>query len=371
MLKASRILLALLIQTFCPTGTLFFTLDDTIERRRGRKITAAGWFRDPVRSTDGKTVTVRGLRWLVLSLCVKPFWSDRYWSLPILSILAPAPIERKKAGTKKHLIIFARQTICLLRRWCPEREIVILADGSFAVHSLFRKATRFNITMVTRCRQDLMIHEPLKALVKRKRGRPWKHGPRLPKLSAVAASLSTLWTAIGTGARELTHQDGLWHKGVTAKPPVPVRCVLVRARGGKGAQAVATNNQCLLPEEIVSFYEMRWSIEVTFQEARAHLGVETSRGWSVKTIARTTPALFALFSLVVWLANDLAGTTMLPLQQSAWYEKTTPTFLDLLAGVRRSLWSRSIYRTSRSRPVVKQITTPLARSLLEILCRAA
>jgi hypothetical protein len=96
-------------------------------------------------------------------------------------------------------------------------------------------------------------------------------------------------------------------------------------------------DEALSAEQIVLHYVQRWNIEVTFQEARQHLGIETQRQWTRRTIERTTPCLFGLFTLVVLLARRLHGSTM-PTRQSAWYAKQEATFVDLLAVVRREIW---------------------------------
>jgi hypothetical protein len=371
MLRASQILLGLLLSQFCPEGRAVFTLDDTLERRTGRRILLAGWFRDPVRSTEKATVTVRAVRWLVLALSVRPTWSDRHWSLPILCIPVPAPKEREEMGTDKHLIDFAHDCLTLIRRWCPDREIILVADGAFAVHSLYLRARARDVSIVTRCRDDLMLYDPLVPLAKRRRGRQPTHGPECPKLHRTAQNPGTIWTPHGQGYE--THVvRAVWHRGRQKANPCPVACVLIRpAHQPDAVRFIATTDQTLSASEVVDLYEQRWGIEVTFQEARAHLGIETGRGWTENTIRRTTPALFALFSLVVYLAHHLVGTATIPLQQSAWYTKTHPTFHDLLAGVRRSLWRRRICPNSTPAPEVAQNSDPWVQSFLEIACYAA
>jgi hypothetical protein len=91
------------------------------------------------------------------------------------------------------------------------------------------------------------------------------------------------------------------------------------------------------PERIVSWFVLRWKLEVTFQEVRRHLGVETQRQWSELAIRRTTPALLGLFSLVTLLAHHRMGQTARAVRQAAWYHKAHPTFADALALVRREL----------------------------------
>lgn len=96
-------------------------------------------------------------------------------------------------------------------------------------------------------------------------------------------------------------------------------------------------------------------MEVTFQEVRAHLGVETQRQWSVsedeqrirsKAIARTTPILLGLFSLITLMAQALHLKGKLVTKTSAWYQKQWPTFSDAIASVRQALWNTKTFSTS-------------------------
>src|SRR5262249_53118412 len=92
------------------------------------------------------------------------------------------------------------------------------------------------------------------------------------------------------------------------------------------------------PAQILDWVVMRWSVEVTFEEARAHLGDKTQRSWSDCTIARTTPLLLALFSIVTLMALRFSQNGPIPVQATAWYHKAEPTFVDCLTLVRRHLW---------------------------------
>ena len=73
---------------------------------------------------------------------------------------------------------------------------------------------------------------------------------------------------------------------------------------------------------ILQWFILRWNIEVTFEEARAHPGVETQRQWSDLAIARTTPALFAMFSIIVLMAIEMLKDTTMPIMKCAWYTKS-------------------------------------------------
>ena len=120
---------------------------------------------------------------------------------------------------------------------------------------------------------------------------------------------------------------------------LPLRWVLVRDPEGRfDPQALLSTDPALTPEQIVGYYVRRWQVEVTFAEARRHLGVESQRQWSDRAIARTTPVLFGLFSLVMLLAAALVRGGHLPVRAAAWYPKRSPTFSDALAAVRAHWW---------------------------------
>jgi hypothetical protein len=119
------------------------------------------------------------------------------------------------------------------------------------------------------------------------------------------------------------------------------------------------------------WFRQRWQVEVTFEQVRAHLGVETQRQWSDLAILRTTPALFGLFSLVTLLADYLSVQQPLLLPQTAWYTKSVPTFVDALAAVRRSLWAARLFEMSRQTPTAQKISPELLDLWSDLLCYAA
>lgn len=136
-------------------------------------------------------------------------------------------------------------------------------------------------------------------------------------------------------------------------------------------QALLCTDLTQSPLTIVSWFVRRWQVEVTFQEARRTLGVETQRQWVQQAIARTTPCLLAVFSLVTLLAGRLVRPGTLPLPQDAWYPKTRPTFADALAAVRQYYWRQLGFRRSNSREQVAKLPPVLRECLIYALCRVA
>jgi hypothetical protein len=131
--EASRVLLGLLVKTFVPNGPLLIGVDETLERRWGKKIAAKGVYRDPLRSTQERFVKSSGLRWVCLMLLVPVPWARRVWALPFLSVLAPSERYSARRGKRhKKITDWARQSLLVVRRWWPQREIVAVADSAYA-----------------------------------------------------------------------------------------------------------------------------------------------------------------------------------------------------------------------------------------------
>jgi hypothetical protein len=153
---------------------------------------------------------------------------------------------------------------------------------------------------------------------------------------------------------------------------VPLRWVLIRDPAQRfDPQALLCTDLTQDTLTIVSWFVRRWQVEVTFQEARKSLGVETQRQWADEAIARTTPCLLALFSLVTLLADRLVRKDTLPVPNEAWYSKPRPTFSDALAVVRQHYWTQAGFRVSGRKHNSVKLPSALRESLLYVLCRAA
>lgn len=346
-LALSRTLPHLLVRAFVADGApVVVGLDDTIERRRGAKIAAKGIYRDPVRSSKGHFVKASGLRWLSMQVLAPIPWVQRVWGLPFLTVLAPSERYHQQRGQQhKQLTDWARQMMAQVRRWLPERAVVIVADSTYAALELLAAVVHLPppVLLVTRLRLDAALYDPAPPRTGR-RGRPRLKGARQPTLAARLTAPSTAWQTVNvawyggrTACLELASDTAVWYHG--GKPPVALRWVLIRDPQGRfEPQALLATDPTASALDIVQWFVLRWQLEVTFHEVRAHLGVETQRQWSDRAIARTTPALFALFSVVTLCAREVLHGQPLPVRQAAWYPKPVPTFVDTLALVRRQLW---------------------------------
>ena len=377
-LEASQILLDLLVSTFAPRGTLVIGIDETIERRWGVKIKARGIYRDPVRSSKSHFVKTSGLRWISIMLLVKVPWAKRVWALPFLTALAPSErYYQQKNREHRKLTDWARYLIMQVRKWLPERSLVVVADSSYAVIKLLWQMCQLTnpVHIVTRLRLDARLYKPAPKRKPGQKGRPRKKGERLPTLKQILEDPATIWKQAriqnwyGEGPRlvEIVSKTAIWyHKGI---PPLPIRWVLIRDPKGKfKTQALLCTDLKAKPEQILKWFIMRWQVEVTFQEVRTHLGVETQRQWSDKAIARTTPVLLGLFSLVTLLAHKLTKRGKLPVRQDAWYTKPLPTFSDALAIVRHQLWLHLFLGTSDIQDDIQKYSPFLQEIFLNAVC---
>jgi hypothetical protein len=377
----SRILFHLLVAAFVPPAAVIVVgMDDTIERRRGAKIAAKGIYRDPVRSSKSHFVKVSGLRWISMQLLAPIPWAERTWALPFLTVLAPSERYHQDHGLRhRTLSDWGRQMIRQLRRWLPNRALVVVVDSTYAVLELLADAAQLAqpVTVITRLRLDAALYDPVPTRPPGTRGRPRRKGARQPTLAQRIADPETIWEPVTIPwyeaqerTVELASGTAVWYH--SGRPTVPVRWVLVRdPRGEFDTQALLSTNLDIAPAQIVSWFVRRWQLEVTFHEMRAHLGVETQRQWSDLAILRTTPALLGLFSLVTLFAHALLHGQLLPVRRAAWYAKEVPTFSDTLAFVRQQLWPVSISSLSPAQPDLGEIPRPLFTRLVDTLAYAA
>lgn len=377
--KASRILLQMLVEHFFDASTpLVFGIDETIERRRGAKIKAKGIYRDAVRSSKSFFVKCSGLRWISFMLLTPISWANRIWALPFLTVLAPSERYHQKNGKRhKKITDWARQMILQLSRWLPNRLIIIVADSSYAVIELLA-GVRNHACVITRLRLDAALYDFVPPRPKGKRGPKRKKGARLKNLQQLVDDPKTKWNKItipqwyNHGAVELLVCTGtaIWyHSGMT---PLPIRWVLLKdPQGVIKTTALLSTNLDLSAGEIINFFIQRWTVEVTFEEVRAHLGVETQRQWSDLAIARSTPILMALFSIITIWADDLYKRNLVKIKPCAWYQKSHPTFSDAIAAVRRQIWRNQKFSTSRFRDDIYNLNSSWLNLLIDMATRAA
>jgi len=378
-LQGAKILLGLLITMLPASWPILIGVDETLERRRGRNIKAKGYYRDAVRSSEKVVVKCYGLQWNSMMLLVPLPWSSRVWALPFLTVLVPSKRANVAAGRRhKTNIDWTGQMVKVVSRWL-KRAWVLIGDGSYGCIRLAWVCLRspVPITLVSRLRTDAQLYEFAGPEVAGRRGpKPQKGRRRRSLIDRHGEVLSrgkevrVRWYG-GQRKRLLILSDiALWY--TSGQAPVPIRWVLVvDPAKPERLEAFFSPDLDLKPQRIIEWFVLRWNVEVTFEESRRHLGVESQRQWSDLAIARTTPALLGLFSIVCWLAYQLRERLTLTVLSSAWYVKDEATFSDILARVRRTIWAQKYCNTSGSegQPVV--IQRPEWEELIDQLAMAA
>jgi hypothetical protein len=333
-----------------------------------------------VRSSHSHCVKVSGLRWLACMVLRPLAWADRVWALPFLPVLGPSERVDAQCGRRQHTLpARAWQMSQLVVRWVPGREVVSVADSSCAALELLDKVTTLpRASVLTRLRLDAALYASPPRRQPRTKGRPRLTGQRRPTLEAVVTDERTPWTTLivdqwyGAGPREvdIATDIAVWyHPG---KPPVIIRWVLIRdPQQTFKPQALLSTNVEHTPEQRVAWFVRRWTMEVTWEEARAHRGLETQRPWNARAMARTTPALLRLYAIMTLHAPLLIEKGMTCVRSTAWYCKTCPTFADAMAWVRRQLWDHIHFPTSSQETDKIKIPRVLLERLTEALCYAA
>jgi len=371
----ARTLLHRVVAAFVPAGPIIIGVDHTLERRRGPRIGPAGRFYDASLRADVPKPTSRGLRWLSAMVLVDVPFAGRIWALPVLTALTPSKSWSERHGRRHRTVTeWARLLLLTLRRWLPDRPIVAVMDGEFAALELLH-ALSPSMVVITRLRKDARLFDPPSN--EDKPGRPARKGARQPLLAARITDPATRWRRVLQASRtswrsdgwiEYAHGTALWHHG--GKPIVPILWVLVRYPDGRREpEAFLCTDPGASPRDVLDCFNRRWSVETTYEEARAHLGVETQRQWSDPAVFRTTPVLLGLYSVVTLYVHQNAERLALSPRRAAWYPKPAPTFADALARLRQHLWFERIVTSAAGADVTEPIS-PAIQRIIEVACYA-
>ena len=373
-LGVSRQLLLLSVETFVPAGACVdLVIAETLERRWGSKISKRGHYRDNALSSRERSGSSPGLRWIVMAVVVTVAWTKQRWALPFLCVLATTPEVSAPLGKQHQTVgMRAHQMISLVRRWLADRSIKLMGDTASSILELGLQAKAQQVSLVTTGRVDAVLHEPPPERTQHTIARPPVVGQRLPSLEQGLHDPETVWQQstldwYGEGERtlELCTGTALWYRSGSA--PLPMRWVLTRDPSGKRPpKAIWSTDPTQTAQQIVRDFMKRWSLELTFEESRALLGIETQRQWADLAIERSTPRLFGLYSLVTLFGRALHPDGQMPVAQAAWYRQQRATFRDVLALVRRHLWGHGTFPTLAADPGV--VLVP--RSTLERLSLA-
>ena len=265
-LASGQLLLGLILAILPADAPLILAVEDTIERRNGRRIASKGCYRDPVRSSVKHPIRCFGLKWVVLAVLVPVPWRRRVWALPVLTALSWPRGKGPRRGHKSS-IDWARQLVLQVRRWVPQRPLILVTDGGFAAVGLAAACRRHRITLVFRLRIDAALYDPPVVPPPGRRGPKPKKGPRQPSPKQRAGDPGTAWESIEVdwyGGRRKTMRvvggTALWH--TPHLDPVPIRHVMARDPEGQQRDAAyLCTDEDLTPQRILGLVVGRWSLE--------------------------------------------------------------------------------------------------------------
>jgi hypothetical protein len=356
-LFAAKILLGLIIKLLPAGFPVYLVIDDTLERRKGKKISSLGCFRDAIRSSSEKPFCCFGLRWLVLTAIIFPPWCKQPWALPFLVVLTEAEMERKKKGKRhKKKLDWARQMIKQVTRWFKGIQFIVTGDSEFACIEFGVHCVKAGTILVSRLKINTRLFDspPQK---EKKVGRPRKLGKRLPGFKELAKSKEWKTSEIRSYGGKKGEVQYLTGTALLYRSPfiLPIRWVLVKTSGSEEIVALFSTDLKMEPEAIIETFVLRWNIEVTFELAREHLGIETQRQWSDLAIQRTTPILFGLYSIITLIGIELHKDKKITEMSTAWYKKGSVTFSDVLVSIRREIWKNGEFFFMKKFSEVKKI----------------
>lgn len=375
--RLARALAAYILTQLVPEGPVYLVVDDTVDEHRGKHVYGKGCHRDAVRSTHSYTQYRWGHKWIVLAIAVKFPWAERPWALPILVALYRTKEQDAREGRRhKTPVTLARQLLAVLVRWFPERKFILSGDGGFSAHELAYAAQRRpqQTVLVGRFHPAANLYAPPPARTGQRGGRPRKKGRKLSAPERVVARshrtpMTVSWYGGGQRRVEVVTGTGHWYKSGVGL--VEVRWVFVHdLTGTHRDEYFFSTDPGMRPQEIIQVYTGRWAIEVTFEELRAHLGLERTRGWSKTTVLRMAPSLFGLYSVVALLHAALPGRAQ-GAGRIEWQGKEHVTFSDAITSVRRWLWQEWVFERGGHRAAFSKLPRCLRATLLYAVAQAA
>jgi hypothetical protein len=345
--RVGLVLLRLVVAHVPESEPVVVAIDDTLGRHTGKRIAAASMHRDPLLSTAARPLFHWGHGWVVLGVTIR-VWG-KTWCLPVLVRLYRGPkvceVEQRAYRNCSEL---AAEMVSVLAAALPQRRIVVVADSSYSNHRLIKNRPS-NVTIIGRSRLDAALYAPPPVRRPGQQGRPRVRGEKLPSPQQRAAAPNAAWlhrdvAVYGRIARvRLLCIDALWY---VAGGSERLRLVLVRDFPGHERDDVfVCTDPTMSPESIVEAFALRWSLEVTFHDAKGKFGFEDPQNRSERAVERTAPMALWAYSLVVlwYLASGqhlsiARRSTALP-----WYSKPAPTFSDMLATLRRASWAHGLF----------------------------
>jgi hypothetical protein len=364
-----------ILRHFWPAGRVRLVGDDTVTEHPGRKVQGKARHRDPVRSSHSYTAWRWGHKWVVLAILVHLPFASRPWALPVLVALYRSPPDNQKRGRPHRTPAQLLQVLLrLLLRWFPDRQFLFAGDQSYGSHAmaLLAPRTQGRLHVVSKFYPNANLYEPPPTYAGN--GRPRVKGGKLAIPQEVVATaertrLNVAWYGGGRRDVEVVTGTGHWYKA--GEGLVAVRWVYVHdLTGTHRDEYFYSTDVALTAQEIMEEYTGRWNIETTFEDSRAYLGLESTRGRCERTVGRAEPCLLGLYS-VVTLLYWLLPSADRELGVVDWAGKATVTFSDAITAVRRWLWTEWVFPRAGHADTFAKLPEAFQRFLLAALAPAA
>ena len=376
--KLGRVLAIAVIELAAFDDWIRVVVDCTVAEHKGKKVYGKGCHHDAVRSTDTHKAYRWGHRWVTLAVVVRFPFCSRPWALPVLAALyRPEELNKKEGRRHKTPIQLAQGLMAILLHWFPDKKFVLLGDGGYASHDLARFCYRHRdrLALVSKFVPDGALYAPPPPPKKNKKGgRPRVKGKKLKTPQAVVADSRLRKTTVswyGATERQVQVCDGhgqWYHAGAGL---VPVHWVFVRdGEGTRRDEYFYTTHDGFTAEQVVTLYTMRWNLEVTFQELRAHLGFEKTRQRVENSVLRMGPCLLGLFSVISLIYHEHLKRHKATTCDRPCYTKNEPTFTDAIATVRQLFWEETVFAQPYFRKACKNLPPKLQQFILDHFCQA-
>ena len=379
-----HVIVAMVLKFIPKDAPIVAAVDDTLNRKTGKRIWAAGMHHDPILSTGKRCVFSFGHNWVVLSIQLRfAFAPDKVWSLPILMRLYRRKQKQRQPGrprgerkaigqanpgehrTRPQL---ATEMIALLASWLPDRTIHVVGDSAYAGKSISRNLPD-RVHLTSRMVMNAALYDQPSKRRKGERGAPRKKGKRLPSPVELAKSKKVRWTK--TRATLYGRRVRVWYKSCTAlwynsSGTRRLRIVVVRDPSGRRKDdCFFSTDLTLSPKAILELFAQRWPLEVAFYNAKQFLGLEDPQNRTPQAVQRTAPMALYLHTLVIlWFAKHGRFNAEAYRRAHPWYtRKRTPSFADMLAYLKTASLRESISRYPGQKPPSLKKLLPLFQAL--------
>jgi len=380
--EVSRLLLVRVVVPLidrCAVATeIDLNLDDTTCSRCGKHVAWAGYFKDASISNARQTVVHWAHNWVIGCVAMRPKrWPTWVMGLPVLFALYRKPKDCDRAQPFLTRQQIAAQMIRDTRDALPARTIRVAVDGQYASREVVQAADDPRSNLVSRMRSDAAIYAlPPQHRRKGQRGRKRKRGQRLPTPRQLAARRKTGWRSVQVlrygkrVKRKVLAIVCLWYHVSKDKP---LKLLIVRDPAGQQKDDYLFCTDPRVPDEqIIERFAARWPIEECIHDAKQLGGFEQVQGWCRRTVQRQAPFALIVQTLVkAWYllyGGDAASAQPKGAELCGWMRpKDHPSYLDMLATLRRVLWTQRIKCNSTFAGRVRKILEPLRFTL----CAAA